>query len=111
MTTAYTPVTEAARSIRANIKQAAEDGSLGKLPAGIQFSVRSHKASLSRKVTVSIQNVPREWWDDKNGRAGVSAAAWDLAWTLRGIIGRHWKCNSSSTFGFVDLDGQILVAA
>ena len=111
MTTAYTPVAEAARSIRDDIKQAVADGSLGELPAGIQFSVRSHRASLSRKVTVSIQGAPREWSDDKNGRANVSAAAWDLAWSLRGIIGRHWKCNSSLTFGFVDLDGQILVAA
>lgn len=90
---------EAAQLIRADIKQAVMDRSLGNLPAGIKFSVTAPKMGLARPVVISIQNVPREWTHDSSGKLAVSDTARTLAWTLRDLLIRHRQS------GYVDLDG------
>jgi len=80
---------EAARLIRAGIRQAAGDGSLGDLPAGVKFSVSAPKMGLARPVVISIQNAPPEWTHDGSGRLAVSDTARALAWSLRDFLIRH----------------------
>ncbi len=96
---------EAARLIRASIKQAAQDGSLGELPAGVTFSVTAPKMGLARPVHISIQNGPAEWTCDTAGRLGASDAAERLAWALRDFLVQNRQT------GRVDLDGWILCGA
>ena len=90
---------EAARLIQADIKQAAGDGSLGDLPAGVKFGVTAPKMGLARPVVINIQNAPREWTHDGSGNLAVSDTARTLAWSLRDILIRHGQS------GRVDLDG------
>jgi hypothetical protein len=96
---------EAARLIRADIKQAAGDGSLGDLPAGVTFSVTAPRMGLARPVVISIQKPPREWTLDAGGKLAVSDAARALAWSLRDLLVRYGQT------GRVDLDGWILCGA
>ena len=92
---------EAARRVRADIKRAAGNGSLGDLPPGIKFSVTAPRMGLARPVVISVQDAPPEWAFGRVRRSRLSPAATDLAWALRDILGSHWT-------GRVDVDGVIV---
>lgn len=89
---------EAARLIRADLKKALSGGALGEVPPAVTFSVRAPRLGLARPVLVSIQGAPLDW---AFSEGQVSGAASALAWTVRGILGKHWT-------GRVDVDGRIV---
>lgn len=97
--------TEAARLIRADIKAAVKDGSLGDLPPGVGFSVTAPKMGLARPVVISILHAPREWTHDSSGKLAVSDTARAIAWSLRDLLIQHGQS------GRVDLDGWIQCGA
>jgi hypothetical protein len=92
---------EAARLIRADIRQAAGNGSLGDLPTGLTFSVTAPKMGLARPVVISIRNTPREWTLDDNGRFAVSDTANQLAWSLRAFLVRYRQSGRIDVEGFI----------
>lgn len=96
---------EAARLIRADIKKAAGDGTLGDLPAGVTFGVTAPKMGLARPVVINVQHIPREWTHDGDDHLVVSATAARLAWSLRDLLIRHRQ------HGRVELDGWIQCGA
>lgn len=91
---------EAASRIRADIKQAVKDGSLGDIPAGIKFRVWARRGGLSPGVWISIREIPWDWAFGKTRSLELSAAGKGLALAVRDILGKHWH-------GTVDVDGQI----
>jgi hypothetical protein len=80
---AGSPQTRAAALIRADIRRAAEDGTLGELPDGISFSVRANDLRATPGVTITVYRRAPGWAD-----TGEYAA---LREKLTEIAARHWQ--------------------
>jgi hypothetical protein len=114
-TRSASPLAEAAKAIRADIRKAVLDGSLGGYPAVIRFSVRTHTASLCAEVVITIADAPADWAFDQVGdathRTVISADVQELARRLKVILRERWESNGSTRFGFVHLGDGLMIAA
>jgi hypothetical protein len=92
------PLTKAAKAIRADIKAAVSDGTLPALPDGAVIRVRSRRASLMTAIDIEIENVPRSWLIEAgtpNRRSGASRL---LELALLAIGERYYRADGRGSF-------------
>jgi hypothetical protein len=107
-----TPLAQAAKAVRADIKAAVTANSLPPHPEGITFRVRCERASLMTAVRVEILNVPRSWlYDDRPGAVNrPSPASLILRSALTRIAARHYHADGQGSFITAEIDLETEVA-
>jgi hypothetical protein len=103
---AGSPAVQAAALIRAGIRAAVEDGSLGLLPPGISFSVRASNFATAPGVTVTVYGAPGEWAFTGPQREALTPECDALRRKLLAIAGRHWQPDVPGGFTDVQVIGR-----
>ncbi|HET9893668.1 MAG TPA: hypothetical protein VFQ44_01795 [Streptosporangiaceae bacterium] len=116
---ATTTTTQKAAKIRADIKTALKDGTLGPHPEGMKISVRTKYASLMAEISVTLKGVPEKGWaltepEDCGCGCGhparrVSDECAALADKLMEIVRRHFTPDGRHHFADVSLDSGLIV--
>lgn len=100
------PLAEAAKAIRADIKAAVAARSLPPHPAGITFRVRCERAALMSVIDIAVQNAPRSWAYTAARGGGIrsSDAVLQLRAALTRIAARRYPPDDQGRFVTADID-------
>jgi hypothetical protein len=105
------PLAEAAKAIRADIKAAVAAGTLPGRPDGITFSVRTERASLMTAINVGVLAVPDSWMRTGDAGSRRPSAEWQaLESALKDIARRHYQADGQGRFISVYADADTRIA-